>query len=354
MANKLTWKPDRKGRDTRWDGGSIRYGESGTPSFVIERMVNGRRYHVSTRAHGLAAAIKQLARFEGDPGAYGRKTKEDEALLLTAELQDQFLSWSRYVKQNSPNWVSTQRIYLRDWGEQLLGRDLHRLNLRDDVDPALEAWGSGRPHRIKVLKALMGWLRKVKRLLRSAEDATIDLPVPQARPEQTRRLKAIPRDHFELALEHLTGSVRDGLVVLGATGCHYSELVRFIREGSIEPVPTGAKDAVAVLMFQHKSGVPHRVRVGKQALAAAHRLKERGVAWDHHTFNAGLTSACKAAGIAVFHAGQLRHSVATWAVNAGADPAAVAAFLGHKSVSTLKRFYSTHASPARVPTLVRK
>jgi hypothetical protein len=211
--------------------------------------------------------------------------------------------------------------------------------LRDDIDPVLLDV-PGKAHRIKVLKALMGWLRKVKR-------------VPQARPEQARRLKAIPRDHFDLALEHLIGPVRDGLLVLGGTGCHYSELERFIREGSIEPVPNGARDAKAVLMFGHKSGVPHRVRVGAIVLAAAERLKERGVAWDPHTFNAALRSACAAAKIPVFHAGQMRHSVATWAVNAGADPASVAAFIGHRSVSTLKRFYSTHAAPKRVPTLVR-
>ena len=109
--------------------------------------------------------------------------------------------------------------------------------------------------------------------------------------------------------------------------------MRFVREGSI--------------------GVPHRVRIGKQALVPAQRLKERGVAWDHHNLNDALASACRAARIPVFHPGQMRHSVATWAVNAGADPAAVAAFLGHRSTATLKKFYSTHAAPARVPPLVR-
>jgi len=244
-------------------------------------------------------------------------------------------------------------MYLKQWAEDLLGLDLRRLSLRDHVDPILERRKTARAQRIKVLKACTAWLRKVKRLLKLAEDATVDLPVPQARPEQTRRLKAIPRDHFDLALEHLTGSYRDGLVVLGATGCHYSELVRFIREGSIEAVPVGTKDAAAVLVFQHKSGVPHRVRIGRVALASARRLKARGVAWDHHRFNAALRSACAAGRVAVFSPGQMRHSVATWAVNAGADPAAVASFLGHRSVTTMKKFYATHAAPARVPTMVR-
>src|SRR6266852_5670009 len=328
MAAALTWKPDEQGRDTRWEGGLIRYDQRGRPTFVIERMVQGHRYMVSTRAHAVSPALKHLARFEGDPAAYARKPVEHKPLYLTDELRDQFLDYSRDVKQNVSNWVTTQRMYLKAWGEELFGVDLRRLSLRDHVDPILDQRKTGRAQRIKVLKVFMAWLRKVKRVLTHGEDSTVDLPVPQARPEQARRVKAVPRDHFDLALQHLTGSYRDGLIFLGATGSHYTELVRFIRDGSIEPVPAGSSDAAGVLMFRHKTGVPHRVRVGEAALAAAQRLKERGVAWDHHRFNAAIRSACDAAGISVFHPGQLRHSVATWAVNAGADPTAVAAFLG--------------------------
>lgn len=356
MRDELTWKPDALGRNTRWDGGVIRYAGNGRQTFVIERMVRGRRYMVSTRAHALTQALKQLARFEADPVAYTRKERVEAALFLTQALVDEFIEYSRDVRKNSANWISTQRIYLEAWKTRLDGRELRQLSLKDDVDPALTKWKTGRPHRIKVLKAFMAWLRKVKRLLRSSEDATIDLPVPQVRPEQARRMKAIPREHFDKALKELKdidGDVHDGLLVLGATGCHFSELCRFIKDGSIEPVPQGGKDSAGVLMFQHKSGVPHRVRVGTRALAAATRLKKRGEGWDHHNFNAALKAACKAADIAQFHPGQLRHSVATWAVNAGSDPGSVAAFLGHRSTATLKKFYSTHAAPKRVPTLVR-
>jgi Phage integrase family len=49
--------------------------------------------------------------------------------------------------------------------------------------------------------------------------------------------------------------------------------------------------------------------------------------------------------------GSFRHTVATWAMEKGADPAAVATFLNHRSSSTTKRFYATQAAPPRVPTL---
>jgi integrase len=56
-------------------------------------------------------------------------------------------------------------------------------------------------------------------------------------------------------------------------------------------------------------------------------------------------------GIPVFTPGRFRHSIATWAFEAGADPFAVSAFLGHKSPSTTKKFYAALATVPKVPTL---
>ena len=63
-------------------------------------------------------------------------------------------------------------------------------------------------------------------------------------------------------------------------------------------------------------------------------------------------AACRAAKIAIFTPGRLRHSIATHAINQGADMAAVASFLNHKSPRTTKRFYATLAGVAKVPTLL--
>ncbi|WNG41678.1 site-specific integrase [Archangium violaceum] len=49
--------------------------------------------------------------------------------------------------------------------------------------------------------------------------------------------------------------------------------------------------------------------------------------------------------------GRFRHSVATWAIEKGATPASVAAFLNHKSLAITRRFYATHAVPTKVPAL---
>lgn len=143
--------------------------------------------------------------------------------------------------------------------------------------------------------------------------------------------------------------------MLAGTGWHVSEVGRFAREGQIESMPAHVEDesAVAVLVCpMHKSGEEHRTAVTRPVMQAAEQLLEHGGFSE-----VGLYQAVRAA---CAHdpkidppicPGQYRHAVATWAIEAGAHPAAVAAFLGHRSPATTKRFYAMHAVPPRVPAL---
>jgi integrase len=133
--------------------------------------------------------------------------------------------------------------------------------------------------------------------------------------------------------------------------------MRFANDGAVEPLPKAMKvanGAVAVLVCpMHKSGDMHRTAVSQEVLEAAERLRSRGWPADSQfPFYEAVESACKAAKIPPFTPGRFRHSAATWAIEAGADPASVAAFLGHKSPATTKRFYATVAVVPKVPTLV--
>jgi integrase len=92
-----------------------------------------------------------------------------------------------------------------------------------------------------------------------------------------------------------------------------------------------------------------RTAVSAEALEAAKRLRERG-SLSIEKYGLAVKAACRAAQIEPFTPGQFRHSVATWAINSGADPASVAAFLNHKSPRTTRKFYATHATPKKVPT----
>ncbi len=131
--------------------------------------------------------------------------------------------------------------------------------------------------------------------------------------------------------------------MLGGTGWHLTELERFAKGGRVDKHP---RLKGRVLLCPHtKGGAPLRTAVTADVAAAATRLLERGYLRGDE-----LNRAIKRTG-AKFNPGSMRHSVATWAINSGADPAAVAAFLGHKSPATTRKFYATHAVPLKVPTM---
>jgi integrase len=328
----------------------------GRPVYIIREQVNGKRYEVSTRKHTLSAALAERDRFEKNPEAYARGDSGAGApIYLTTELARDFLAWSLNEKKNTEKWVGQQRLYLAWWAQALAGVNLRGASLRDRILPKLSG-APAKPQKIAVLKVVYAWLRTVRHDISTAEDPTFgQLSVPQSKPEQLRRNKALPRDHLALAIEHLASDRwRDLLRVLGGTGMHVAELERFAADGAVEPLPRdgraeGAEGAIVIPST--KAGDPLRVAVGAEVLAAAKRVLEAGP-FDRAHFDKAVTSACAAAGIPRFGAGQLRHSVATWAVNAGADPATVSSFLGHKSPRTTKKFYATHSTPRKVPTLL--
>ena len=249
--------------------------------------------------------------------------------------------------------MTKQRAILSWWADQLKGVDLRDASVRDSILPALDR-AAGKAHKVAVLKAVYTWLRRERREITLAEDPTAGggLTIPPPRKQHGSGPKAVPREHVELTREHLVGGWADALDLQSATGWHVTEVQRFATEGEIEP-PTAAQKAqaiAAVLMVEHKSGDQHRTAVDAKTLAAAKRLRDRGgfaISWYHRA----VKSACKAAGIKPFGPGVMRHSVATWAVNAGADLAAVSTFLGHRSPRTTKKFYATHATP-RNPLIV--
>jgi len=348
-------------REATWDGGTIRYDRRGRPVFVIERMVAGERFHVSTRTHSPRAALEQLKRFEADPAHYsptGAGPAADagpEPLLLSAELAEEFLKYSA-AKGNTPKWVRNQRLYIADWAADLANVDLRRATLRDHVVPALDRHETARRFRIELVKALYGWLRKVKHEIKSAQDPTLDLPVPQAQPEKHRRRKIVPVENVRAAREHLPPRIRDALDLILATAWHGTELARFASEGEIVERPPNAnrgawpEGVAGVLAVKQKTGGVERWSVRAEALAAAQRIRGGG-APNERWVNRTLEKACGLAGVPVFTYGPLRHSVLTWARERGAAFDAISHDLAHhKDPRTTRRFYVDVAVPQLLPT----
>jgi integrase len=299
--------------------------------------------------------MKQWERFQADPEGYSPSGVKGALLVLDSDLARAFLKWSRDGKGNTALWVSKQKRYLAWWAKQLGRRDLRRVTLRDHIRPALDK-AIGQRHRIETLKAFYGWMRKERHMLTAAEDPTYGaLSVPQGRPEQWKTPKVIPRDHHLAAWNATTQPWRDMMTVLAGTGWHATELERFIRGGIVADLPSSASHghgAFKVLVCpRRKSGEMQRTAVTEEVADAATHLRARGT-YSQVAFYRAVASACDAAGVPRFSPGRYRHTVATWAIEAGADPAAVAAFLGHKSPSTTRRFYATLAVTPKVPTPV--
>ena len=164
--------------------------------------------------------------------------------------------------------------------------------------------------------------------------------------------KEIPRKDYLRAREHLEGHWKAALDLQLGTAWHKTEVKRFAEGGAIEAHPSGKVKGVAgVLMCpEAKGGGELRTPVGKAVLEAAKMLLERK-SFSIERYDDAIRTACKAAGMDThFTAGRFRHTVATAAINSGADRGQVSAFLNHKAPRTLKRFYATNSVTAKIPT----
>jgi len=356
--------PGTNDRSERWQGGYVHTGKSGRRTFVIHRMLGGRRYEISTKRSTEPEAYAQLVIFEKNPAAYN-PTPDPELvpegpppMYLDSKLIDRYLEFCKGDDVgNSHNWWNMKRRFLEWWLVRLRSVDLRRADLNEHILPPLRD-ATSRQHRVATIKHLYSWLRDAEHgagLISPAEDPTLEtLKVPQARPQQWGETKAITLKDYKKVRKALKGWPRDALTVLGGTGWHYSELRRFAAAGTIEKLPPGrrGRKGSAVLVTTRKVGGPHRTEVRPVVVAAAKRIRAKGHLPEFH-FAVVLKAASEKLGIEPhLTPGRFRHSVATWAKNHRAPLPEIATFLGHESPRTTQRFYSVHGVPGKVWTPV--
>jgi integrase len=335
----------------RWLGGYIRSTSDGRKVYVIERWGGGSRWHIATGCSTERAALKELERFEANPSAYRPRGADGEQLRMTSEL---VLGYRDHQLRAgvTEEWADEVARCLVEWMRALGTRDIRSLDLHRDIKPALANWTARVPHRIKALKGFFRWLRVERGLVSRQQDATIDLLVPQAKPEKHRRKKVVPPEDVQAVLKHLKQPTRDVLHLLTATAMHLSEIRRLVESGEIVE-PMNGEGVLAVLITRHKSGdLTKTPLIYPEHVEAARRLKARGCLPKRMTLARHMKSACETAGVPKFGLGQMRHSVLTWGVEKGASLEQAADFAHHRSKATTAKFYVDLAVPkAPIPIL---
>lgn len=369
----LSWCTLMSGEKTRgdlvatqrepWLGGFVRRTGTGKPVYVIEKRIGGAYFKVSTRCHTKTAAERELVRFESDPLGYrpGMTTAGD-AVKLTTGLISEYRDWLEAPKPvgrgNTHEWALESYNLLADWIEQIGHLDLRRVSPHDHVKAALQAWSTCLPARVTVLKGLFTWLVKEKGLVKHAENPMPAVRIPErGSAKQHGRARDVPFNRVQLVYPHLRDDLRDVLLLLSGTGWHVAEVRRFAESGEIRKDPTGKH--LAVLVTWHKrreyavAGLVHPEHLG-----AAERIRAAGSIVSRNVLSANMRKACDAArlpegaGERVFF-GAMRHSVATWAIEAGDEMLNVARAFNHEGTKMLRQHYVRHAVPrATVKTRV--
>lgn len=345
------------GKVRKWAGGFVWRSKTGVETFVIERHLGGHYFKISTRCHDETAALAESARFELDPFAY-RPGLIAGKLSMTAELVNEHLAWQLETKGNTKEWVGICRSALADWAEDFDGLDLRSLTSHGHIKPALRSRKSIHHHRVASLKGFFKWLRVEKGLLKHAEDATLDVPIPKQRSSRLTAPRDVPigdvrkvraffaRETSNPRENKARAQMRALLELLAGTGWHVSEARRFAQSGEIRPDPTGRHLAIAVTWHKRKEAAATWLQ-HTEALEAAQHLQGLRV-FSGYTLAARMRQACEAAKVPFFGLGDLRHSVATWAAEDGTEQEQIAKALNHSSSRTTRGHYIRHRIPLGV------
>lgn len=352
-------KPPTRGRLTWWDtrtpGLCLRVTPTGAASFYLYRWAVGRpvKYRLGAfpgitpdQARKLAAKVS-MAMAAGQNPQDQRRAERGE--LSLADLFKHYMD--THARPKKRTWREDERQRDR-YLASLLPRRLSTIT-RGDV-AALHA-RVGQDHGHYAANRLLSLLRKV---LSTAADLGYHEPNPAAgipRFAEAKRQRylagddlrafwsaleaersAVARDAFKLAL--LTGARRAN--VLGARWADLDlqkAIWRIPRTKTGRPLDVPlVPAAVELLKARQEKAAGEWIFPGRRGNGP---MTEWGPAFRR---------ICKAAGLSGYRAHDLRHSLASWAVSAGASLPVVGRALGHLSSATTARYGHVQLDPVRL------
>ena len=344
--------------DGTWAHGRVWRDAKGLKVYVIRKRIGGRLFEKSTARNTEEAAKGEYKRFELDPDHYTPSTGGEDALYMDETLIAEYLKFSAgrpkdAGKGNSQEWVKKQRTYLAWWAGELAGKNLKKLDLRQDVIVPLKDT-TARAHRIAIIKAFYAWLRTVEHLVKKHEDPVWGelkaVKVPSAQVAGTKTPPTVKS--VKHVLDFLVFPWTDALMVAAGTGWHTTEVCRFADGGMVALLDEEYRvgDAWGVLGTPHKNKEFHKSRVTRQVYEAGERLRAHG-SIDRTNFDKAVKKACTDAGLgSYFTPANMRHLSIIFGVEKSGDKGKVATYHGHKGQDMADLVYAPNAAPAKVPT----
>ncbi len=251
-------------------------------------------------------------------------------------------SFTAFVAENSPQLVTVSEItrrHVEDYKPWLTKRPGQN---RARMSPATLAHRLGTLRMFFVRIEEWGWEEAPPRIPMFPGDLPKqDHPLPKALDDATaaKLLRAAQND--KRILVHVTVEVllRTGLRVSEFTGLRADAVVQ-IGAGPWLHVPVGKLHEDRYLPL-HPQLVDLIDRYRTAHVPAGHPLllpRENGRALDRHTVTRFINKAGAAADLPHIHPHQLRHTLATQAINRGMSLEAIAAMLGHRSLDMTLRY----------------
>lgn len=207
----------------------------------------------------------------------------------------------------------------------------------DAAREAIAAWSHLSPstvnRRLAVLKAALhyawrqGWVRdnlsgRIERLR-----------------EPPGRSEYLTRAQVAALAKAATEPLRTAILIAAYTGLRASELL----------VAVPAADRRTVTIPDSKTGRTRTVPVPERVSRLVARLP---LPTDYHALSWAFRSARAAAGLPGVHFHDLRHTCASWLINAGVDLYTVGTILGHTAPATTQRY--AHLAHATLAKAMRK
>lgn len=301
----------------------------------------GQRWQVRIRVGGGARVEQTLP----------RTAKRADALQLEAQIRRSQIDAAigrkpKYLIDDAlERWVESSAKRLKSWPRDLKYRvDVLRaytekrpLEHLPEVADRIKADGAAEKLAPASINRYVALLRRIGNL--AERWGWTDKPLGrrvQLLPENSQRHVYLSPAEVDRLAAHADPLTADMIRFAALTGLRRGEMLRL--------KPDQVRDGVLVLDAQTKSDRPRGIPLPEQAVAIARKRLPWGVGID--TLRARFVAAREAAGLPHARWHDLRHTYASWLVQAGKPLTAVRDLLGHSSLAVTNRY--AHLAPAHL------